>query len=128
LTKYLQVNRTEKPPSLPFSSYSGAYVNSADTQVLEVTAIKEGLHVSVRGRPSIAYHLLPWNGDTFYWEANRDREVCEKAMWPIPSPQWHLVTFSMGLQGVETLKWQVDALARGPDTFQRQTEVGRTKL
>ncbi|KAF2441996.1 beta-lactamase/transpeptidase-like protein [Karstenula rhodostoma CBS 690.94] len=128
LAKYLQVNRTEKPPSLPLTSYSGAYANSANTLVLEVTAVEEGLHVSVRGRPSTTYHLLPWNGDTFYWEANREREVCEKAMWPIPSPQWHLVTFSVGKQGVETLKWQVDALARGPDTFQRQIEAGRTKL
>ncbi|KAH8733126.1 beta-lactamase/transpeptidase-like protein [Phaeosphaeriaceae sp. PMI808] len=128
LAKYLQINRTEKPPTLPLASYSGAYANLTNTLVLEVTAVEQGLHVSVRGRPSTTYQLLPWNGDTFYWEANRDKEVCEKAMWPIPSPQWHLITFCLGQRGVETLKWQVDAMAGGPDAFQRQAETRCTKL
>jgi CubicO group peptidase (beta-lactamase class C family) len=128
LAKYLQNNRTDKPPTLPLSSYSGSYTNRANTLVLEVTAVEEGLHVSVRGRRSTTYKLLPWNGDTFHWEANRDEEVCEKAMWPIPSPQWHLVTFCLRQRVVETLKWQVDAMASGPDTFQRQDEARLTRL
>ncbi|KAJ4300072.1 hypothetical protein N0V90_005321 [Kalmusia sp. IMI 367209] len=128
LAKYLQINRTDKPPTLPLISYSGAYANRANTLVLEVTAVEQGLHVSVRGRPSTTYQLRPWNGDTFYWEADRDKEVCEKAMWPIPSPQWHLITFCLGQRGVETLKWQVDAMAGGPDAFQRQDEARRIKL
>ncbi|KAL1597922.1 hypothetical protein SLS60_008410 [Paraconiothyrium brasiliense] len=128
LARYLQSNRTDKPPTLPLTSYCGAYANRANTLVLEVTAVVQGVHVSVRGRPSTTYRLLPWNGDTFYWEANRDREVCEKAMWPIPSPQWHLITFCLGKRGVETLKWQVDAMAGGPEAFRREDEASRTKL
>ncbi|KAF2821844.1 beta-lactamase/transpeptidase-like protein [Ophiobolus disseminans] len=128
LIKYLQVNRTDKPPTLPLTSYSGAYANRANTLVLEVSAVEQGLHVFVRGRPSTTYQLLPWDGDTFYWEANRNKEVCEKAMWPIPSPQWHLITFCLGQREVETLKWQVDPMAGGPDAFQRQDEARCTKL
>ncbi len=128
LDKFLQTNRTDKPPTLALTSYCGAYANRANTLVLEVTVVEQRLQISVRGRPSTTYHLLPWNDDTFYWAANRDREVCEKAMWPIPSPQWHLITFCLGQRGVETLKWQVDPIARGPELFQRQHEGRRTKL
>lgn len=128
LARYLRVNRTDEPPTLPLTSYSGAYANQAKTFVLEITAVEHGLHVSVRGRPYTTYELLPWNGDTFHWEANRDREVCEKAMWPIPSPQWHLVTFCLGPQGVETLKWQVDAMSNRPEVFQRYHDATSSKL
>lgn len=59
LAKYLQINRTGKPPTLPLTSYSGAYANRANTLVLEVTAVEQGLHVSVRGQPLTTYQLLP---------------------------------------------------------------------
>lgn len=128
LARYLQLKRTDRPPTLPLTWYSGAYANRANTLVLEVTAVEQGLHVSVQGQPSTTYQLLPWNGDTFYWEADRDKEVCDKAMWPIPSPQWHLITFGVGQHGVEHLKWQVDPMANAPETFQRQGVAGFAKL
>lgn len=128
LAKYLQTNHTVTPSTLPLASYAGAYANRVNTLVLEITTVERGLHVSVRGRPSSTYQLFPFNGDTFYWEADRDREVCEKGMWPIASPYWHLITFCLGKRGVEALKWQVDPLSRGPELFQRLDEANRVKL
>ncbi|KAF2797964.1 beta-lactamase/transpeptidase-like protein [Melanomma pulvis-pyrius CBS 109.77] len=65
------------------------------------------------------YMLLPYDGNTFYWKADREEELCEKAMWPFLSPDHHKITFAASTIGViDSMTWFHDPLG-SPEIFRK---------
>jgi CubicO group peptidase (beta-lactamase class C family) len=119
LAATLAKHKTTKPPRSPITVYVGRYWNAAENFCLSITARAGGLLMRVQEAPRTNYHLEPYDGDTFYWPADREDELCERGMWPIIAPAWHKVIFGTSDEGtVSHLIWHHDPLAR-PEVFRR---------
>ena len=116
----LAKHKTTKPPQLPIAAYEGHYWNAAENFCLSTSANNGGLLMRVQNMPQTSYNLEPYDGDTFYWPANREEEVCKRGMWPIVWPAWHKVIFGVSSEGqVSHLVWHFDPLAK-PEVFRRR--------
>ncbi|KAF2465945.1 beta-lactamase/transpeptidase-like protein [Lindgomyces ingoldianus] len=120
----LEQSRTLKPPSLPLQMYAGVYTNSAGNFFLKVDTTQRGLHITVQNKARVAYDLFPYDGNVFYWPVSRERELCEKAMWPHLLPAFHIITFGVNEGGVDCLRWHHDPLD-GPEVFAKDTRRSR---
>ncbi|ORX97752.1 beta-lactamase/transpeptidase-like protein [Clohesyomyces aquaticus] len=129
LSKYLATNKTDHLPTLSLTAYRGRYINILGNFFLDIIPFKAGLRVYVQGHTLTTYDLLPYDGDTFYWEANRDREVCDKTMFPFPTHQRHLVSFQLGVMGVKSLQWHCDPMPMAKsEVFYRKPRAECTRL
>jgi len=130
LSASLEKDKTSRPSSSPIAAYVGEYVNSAGNFVLSVTPSEPGLTMTVQHMSLTRYNLLRYDGDTFYWPADRDAEL-KQCMWPIISMGWHKVTFKSTNGGdIDHLLWKHDPVARA-DVFHKirvNSGVQRGKL
>lgn len=117
LKMVLAREKTEIPPQHPLPAYEGDYYNLAGTFVLSITTKGTGLLMVVQYDDRIKYDLLPYDGDTFYWPADREKELCDEAMYPFILPDWHKIRFKTDGHGiVDSLTWGHDASSKA-ETF-----------
>lgn len=116
LIAQLEKGKTGKSPQYPPEAYEGSYWNAAQNIVYNIkSSPKGGLKMTPQNLPLTSYDLLPYDGDTFYWPANREEEL-KKGMWPIPSIARHKVIF--GVDGsddnmsINTLSWHHDPMGK----------------
>ncbi|MCJ1460972.1 hypothetical protein MMC28_011354 [Mycoblastus sanguinarius] len=124
LSAQLAKQKSTRPPLFPLSAYEGDYINAADNFVLSITGYKEGLLMTVQNIPLTKYELLPYDGDTFYWPANRNAEL-KQCMWPIISAGWHKVTFgATDSVAIDHLMWKYDPFGKA-GVFQKRSNSCR---
>ncbi|PVI01003.1 beta-lactamase/transpeptidase-like protein [Periconia macrospinosa] len=111
----LQTFKTDTPPTLPLSAYSGTYFNAHHNFKIVVTVLDTGLRMSMQGL-STAYDVKPYDGDSFYFEANRELELIDRGMWFYPFPQFRVFHFEVNDGLVSGFTWQHDRLM-DPETF-----------
>ena len=116
----LTKGKTSVHPTLPLAAYAGDYWNEADNYVLAITERGAGLHMVPQRATRTELDLEVYDGNTFYWPADRELELCGKGMWPFLSTGWHKITFRLSADGseVETLTWHHDPLPK-PEVFWR---------
>lgn len=131
LSAQLAQGRTGKPHRFSLAAYEGDYYNVAGNFVISITAQPSGLRMTVQGMRQIRYDLLPYDGDTFYWPANREEELCRRGMWPFTRPGWHKIVFETSDNaGIHRLIWKHDPLAK-PEVFRKledSSKIERGKL
>jgi CubicO group peptidase (beta-lactamase class C family) len=124
----LEKKKTGIPPSLPPLAYQGDYYNALENLAFSIAVARDGLRMTVKGSSRTSYNLLPYDGDIFYWEADREWELCTKGMWPFMSPSPHKIHFKASENGeVKQLTWSHDPLGR-PEVFRKKTTQSRAKL
>ena len=120
--------KTTMPPQQPQAAYEGDYYNEAGTFVLSIIAKGTGLLMVVQHDDRVMYNLLPYDGDTFYWPADREQELCAEAMYAFVVPEWHKITFCTSGDGaVDRLVWGHDASSR-PEIFRKQHRALRKHI
>jgi CubicO group peptidase (beta-lactamase class C family) len=120
LAAALEKKKTNIPPSLPLEAYEGDYYNALHNMAFRVVVSGEGLHMTVKGTLRTSYDLYPYDGDTFYWKADREEELCEKGGWPFLSPEPHKIRFKISDKGVvDRLIWFHDPLGK-PEVFRKE--------
>ena len=127
LTTTVNKRKTTKPPSFPLRAYEGIYWNAAGNFCLTITANGSGLLIKVQdSSPQNIYLLQPWDGDTFCWPPDREKELCEQAMWLNLRAASHEIVFSMARDGqsIDRLMWHHDAAGK-PETFRKRTQGSR---
>lgn len=78
----------------------------------------------VPNMPLTKYQLVPYDGDNFYWPANRNAEL-KQCMWPLLSIGWQKVTFrATNNTIVDQLIWKHDRLGRA-EVFQKRNALGQ---
>ena len=118
--------KTVKPPRFPLRAYEGCYWNVAENFRLTITAYGKiegaGLLMKVQDSPRNIYYLEPYDGDTFYWLPDREKELCEQGMWLNLRAASHEIVFgtSKDEQSISHLMWHHDAAAK-PETFRKRT-------
>lgn len=120
----LEKGRAFVPPSLPPDSYTGVYRNSSETFFLHVMGLQQGLRITVQGNTRVAYDLEPYGGDTFYWPVNREKEFCDKAMWPHLLPDFHIIVFEVQEAVIHSLRWHHDPMDE-PEVFRKDLTWSR---
>ncbi|KAG8531951.1 uncharacterized protein KY384_003587 [Bacidia gigantensis] len=119
LNKQLQKHKTTKLPTFPLDTYEGHYFNVAGNFKLVIRRQSQSLIMNVQDLPLTKYELLPYDGDTFYWPANRDVEV-KQCMWPLPFAGYHKIQFAGMTSGsIDRLIWQHDPFAK-PEVFKKK--------
>ncbi|KAL8893689.1 MAG: hypothetical protein Q9192_005017 [Flavoplaca navasiana] len=127
LNLQLQKYKTEKPPDLPLIAYEGEYFNKASTFIITISQVEKGLRMTMQHKPLTSYHLIPYDGNTFYWPANRNAEI-EQSMWPIPSAGYHKIVFGTNERhGIDRLTWKHDPLA-SPEVFGKRKGTSTLSL
>jgi len=122
LSTQLEKYKTTKPPSQPLSAYEGDYFNSLGNFFLRVKAKNGGLLMIVQNLKFTRYSLLPYDGDTFYWPANREQELCIEHRAPWVWHGLHKVKFIANYNGeVDSLTWDFDPGAK-PQVFKRSLD------
>ena len=135
LTTSINDRKTMKPPRFPLKAYTGTYWNAASNYCLNITehhtAGISGLLMAVQNSPQVTYFLRPYDGETFYWPPDREKELCEQGMWLNLLPTSREITFGTssssttseddgsGGQEVTYLKWHHDAAAK-PEVFRKK--------
>ena len=136
LTAAVNKRKTTNPPRFPLRAYEGRYWNVAGNFCLTVTACGalEGafLQMKVQDSPRNIYHLQPYDGDTFYWPPDREKELCEQGMWLNLLRASHEIYFGTSEDGlsISHLKWHHDVAAK-PEIFRKrmtQTQSERSRL
>ena len=128
LSEQLEKKKTHVPPSLPLEEYGGEYHNAAGNIIYCVTVCGEHLRMTVKGTIRTHFDLLPYDGDSFYWKADREWELCEKGMWPFLSPEWHKIHFNLSAYGhVESFTWHHDPLG-SPEVFRNHKDMVRSRI
>ena len=114
--------KTGKPPRFSLRAYEGCYWNAAENFCLTITADGAGLLMKVQGYPQNIYHLEPYDGDTFCWPPDREKELCEEGRWLNLQAASHEIVFgtSKDEQSISHLMWHHDAAAK-PETFRKRT-------
>lgn len=127
LTVQLEKHKTTLPPEFPLTAYEGDYFNAAGNFILSISKQGEGLLMTVQNMPKTKYQLVPYDGNTFYWPANRNAEL-KQCMWPIMSTGWHKVTFGATNNAiVDQLIWKHDPFGRA-EVFHKRYVLGRLRL
>jgi CubicO group peptidase (beta-lactamase class C family) len=128
VARYLEEKKTDVKPSLPMQAYAGIYANTAGNLRYEVSLDSDSniLIMAPVNTSLTKYHLRPWDGDTFYWKADRDEQITVKAMFPAPFVGVHLVKFGVRDRSVECLMWQHCPASKKPEVLRR--EVVRARL
>jgi hypothetical protein len=81
----------------------------------------------VQGKPQTRYNPLPYNGDTFYWPADRKDELCGRGMWPFTTPGWHKIVFGTSDNAnIDHLAWKHDPSAK-LEIFRRLKSISGPK-
>ncbi|ORY15939.1 hypothetical protein BCR34DRAFT_584654 [Clohesyomyces aquaticus] len=88
----LEKKRTGFPPTFPLQNYEGDYYNSLNAVAISIVEEVQRLCMNVEGGSRTNYLLLPYDGDTFYWRADRDAKL-SKGIWPFFLPDPHKVSF-----------------------------------
>jgi hypothetical protein len=78
----LEEGKTEKPPSRKLEEYVGRYWNGIRDFFLGVSVSGCQLRMTLQGSDDVPYHLLPYDGDTFYWARNQQEELCNHYRFP----------------------------------------------
>jgi CubicO group peptidase (beta-lactamase class C family) len=106
LNQFLEGCKTDVPPTHPLSAYAGTYWNAIHSTKLVITTRGAGLHVSLQGMPKSTFDLQPCDGDTFYWPADREYELVDRAMWFNLFPGFHMFNFTTNKKRVLSVWWQ----------------------
>jgi CubicO group peptidase (beta-lactamase class C family) len=106
LNQFLEACKTDVPPTHPLSAYAGTYWNTIHSTKLVITVRGVGLHVSLQGMPKSTFDLQPCDGDTFYWPADREYELVDRAMWFNLFPGFHMFNFTTNEKKVLSVSWQ----------------------
>ncbi|KAF1963426.1 beta-lactamase/transpeptidase-like protein [Byssothecium circinans] len=122
----LQTFKTDTPPTLPLPAYTGTYFNAQHNFKVVVTALFKGLRLSMQGL-STTYDVKPFDGDSFYFDANREWELIDRGMWFYPFPQFRVFHFDVKEDGVRSFTWQHDHLM-DPETFTKDSDGYSSKL
>ncbi|KAL9005176.1 MAG: hypothetical protein Q9188_002050, partial [Gyalolechia gomerana] len=81
-TAAVNKGKTSKLPRLPLKVYEGRYWNKAQNLCLNIvtgdTVEAPFLLMRIGGALKSVYRLEPYDGDTFYWPPDREKELCEK--------------------------------------------------
>ncbi|KAL8851434.1 MAG: hypothetical protein Q9221_003613 [Calogaya cf. arnoldii] len=127
LNVQLGKHKTDKPPEYPLVAYEGEYINEAGTFVIAIPQMEKGLIMKMQHMPLTSYELLPYDGNTFYWLANRNAEIAQ-SMCPIPSTGYHKIVFGTDQKhGIDRLIWKHDPYAR-PEVFGKRRVTGTLEL
>jgi len=125
LAAQLEKRKTTLQPRHLLSAYEGEYLNNLGNYCLRIKAQEEGLLMIVQGMKSTRYSLSPYDGDTFYWPANREQELCVDYGFPYISQGWHKIVFAADSNGfIDSLTWDFDMVAK-PEVFRKM--LGRDK-
>ena len=125
LTAAVKKRKTGKPPRLPLMAYEGRYRNAAENFRLTITACGAiegaGLLMKVQDAPQTNYRVKPYDGDTFYWPPDREKELCEKGMWLNLLATSHEIIFGASEDGqsISRLIWHHDPAAK-PEMFRKR--------
>lgn len=125
LTTAVNKRKNTRPPRLPLTAYEGRYWNAAENFCLTIAACGAmkgaGLLMKVQDAPRTTYYLKPYDGDTFYWPPDREKELCEKGMWLNLLATSHEIVFGASEDGqnISYLKWHHDAAAK-PEMFRKR--------
>lgn len=126
LASKLEREKTTKPPSHPLVAYEGDYFNSLGNCFLRIKTQRNGLLMAVQDMEFTRYSLLPYDGDTFYWPANREQELCVERRAPWIWHGLHKIVFAVNHAGeVSELSWDFDPGAK-PEVFKKSLD-GPTK-
>ncbi|KAF2647618.1 beta-lactamase/transpeptidase-like protein [Lophiostoma macrostomum CBS 122681] len=133
VARYLESKKSDIRPSLPLEKYEGVYTNTVGNLRYKVSMAEEidgdgdaeGLLFAPLDTKLTRYELKPWDGDTFYWRADRDEEVVGKAMFPAPFVGVHLVRFAVRDGRVESLMWQHCPASKKPEVLRRRTVMAK---
>lgn len=119
LKQIVAEGKTDIPPTKPLAAYQGEFYNSIHNFVISVLATDVGLNVRLQ-RGKTNFDLLPYNGDTFYWKVDREKEMCQKGMFGFMFKDWHLFRFEISSNGeVEKLMWRHDPYVASPEVFRK---------
>jgi CubicO group peptidase (beta-lactamase class C family) len=127
LNQFLISCKTDVPPTHPLYSYAGTYWNIIRSTKLVITVRGTGLHVSIQGMPKTTYDLQPCDGDTFYWPADREYELVDRAMWFNLFPGFHLFNFVTNEKRVLSVSWQHERLMDA-EVFDKEEDEMEAKL
>ncbi|PSN64796.1 beta-lactamase/transpeptidase-like protein [Corynespora cassiicola Philippines] len=127
LSSEIASRKSNLPPREPLSSYAGTYSNAPTKFSLQI--VQEGPHLNliVQGHSNTSYILKPYDQDTLYWEANRNRELCQEGMFPRPHLQVHLIRFWKEGGTIKSLSWHHDPNT-DPFVFKKEHQSGHLKL
>ncbi|MCJ1456699.1 hypothetical protein MMC28_007063 [Mycoblastus sanguinarius] len=126
LTAAVNRHKTAKPPRFPLRAYEGCYWNVAENFCLNITVCGTmegaGLLMKVQDSPRVTYRLEPYDGDTFYWPPDREKELCEQGMWLNLLATSREIVFGTSEDGqsIRHLMWHHDAAAK-PEMFRKRT-------
>ncbi len=126
LTAAVNKRKTSKPPRFALRAYEGCYWNVAENFCLDITVYGTmegaGLLMKVQGSLRTVYYLEPYDGDTFYWPPDREKELCEQGMWLNLRAASRKIVFgtSKDEQSISHLMWHHDGAAK-PETFWKRT-------
>ena len=105
----LEQGKTHVPPSQDLKNYEGDYYNQAHNFVLSIFQEDSQLRMMSQAMRDVMYTLEAYDGDTFYWPANREEELCKHKMFPWTWAGMHKIQFSQaGDDSVMVLAWQHD--------------------
>jgi hypothetical protein len=62
----------------------------------------------MQGESLTTFELKCLDGDSFYWPADRENEIVERGMLPMPFPHWHVIHFNVDEKDVHSLTWRHD--------------------
>lgn len=75
LNLQLEKYKTGKLPDLPLDAYEGQYCNNAGIFNIEIAQSGQGLKMTMQNLLLTSFQLVPYNGNIFYWPANRNAEI-----------------------------------------------------
>ncbi|EHL01514.1 putative protein fmtA [Glarea lozoyensis 74030] len=119
LISQLEKGKTGVPPPFPLSAYAGVYFNNLGNYNVQIIPQGSGLLMIVQNKPHTRFALLPYDGNTFYWPANRERELCVDHGFPVLSAGFHKIVFTSNTDDVvDRLIWDCDPGAK-PSIFEK---------
>lgn len=128
LAEALEDKKTGIPPALPLPNYEGEYYNVVGNIVYTITGVENEHLLMTAGRTGrTSFNLFPYDGDTFYWKADREWELCEKGMLPSMAPEQHKLHFKVKDGRVQFFAWHHDPLAK-PEVFRKRGMGARSKI
>ncbi|ORX93614.1 beta-lactamase/transpeptidase-like protein [Clohesyomyces aquaticus] len=122
----LRTFKTDLPPTHPLETYAGVYLNRIRNFKIVVKALQKSLCLSMQGL-STAYEVQPLDGDSFYFDADRDFEIVDRGMWINPLPQFHVFHFNVSQKCVHSLTWKHDRLMEA-EVFAKDNQEQASKL
>ncbi|KAK0516009.1 hypothetical protein JMJ35_002043 [Cladonia borealis] len=107
--------------SFDLGQYVGRYFNPIKNFFVEVTLLRDGLHLAFQGRKSQSHPLRHYHYDTFTWLMTHD-EAAKRARLMVNYPaNYYLLQFGVSLHGrVDRLYWVIENTFPEAETFLKE--------